>query len=243
MIELPVKNRRETYTVNPTKLIALGLNYRAHIAESVSVKVKGFTEEVPTEPLLFPKTPNVLVGPDEAIVIPRFLKQYGFKTLRTDYEAELALIIGNRCKDVPAPDALDQIFGYTCMNDVSQRNIQNSDRTGWSRGKSFDTFGPIGPQVVLARDLPDPQHLTIWCRLNGKTVQEGNTRQMIFKISEIIAFVSKNFTLMPGDIILTGTPSGVGPITHGDTVEVEIEGIGVLKNSVIDENELPGSSA
>ena len=235
MIELPVKNRRDTYTVNPTKLIALGLNYRAHIAESVSVKVKGFTDEVPTEPLLIPKTPNVLVGPDQAIVIPQFLNQYGFKTLRTDYEAELALIIGNRCRNVPAADALDQIFGYTCMNDVSQRNIQNSDRTGWYRGKSLDTFGPIGPQIVLARDLPDPHKLDIWCRLNGKTVQEGNTEQMIFKIPEIIAFVSKNFTLMPGDIILTGTPAGVGPLRHGDTVEVDIEHIGTLKNGVIDE--------
>jgi 2-keto-4-pentenoate hydratase/2-oxohepta-3-ene-1,7-dioic acid hydratase in catechol pathway len=235
MMELPVKNRRDTYTVNPTKLIALGLNYRAHIAESVSVKVKGFTDEVPTEPLLFPKTPNVLVGPDQTIVIPQFLNQYGFKTLRTDYEAELALIIGNRCKDVPAVDALGQIFGYTCMNDVSQRNIQNSDRTGWYRGKSFDTFGPIGPQVVLAQDLPDPQNLNICCRLNGVTVQEGNTRQMIFGIPEIIAFVSKNFTLMPGDIILTGTPAGVGPLSHGDTIEVEIEHIGVLKNTVVDE--------
>ncbi len=235
MIKLPVKNSHDTYTVHPTKLIALGLNYRAHIAESVSVKVKGFTDEEPTEPLLFPKTPNVLVGPDQAIVIPKFLKEYGFKTLRTDYEAELALIISDRCKDVPAGEAMDHILGYTCMNDVSQRNIQNGDRTGWYRGKSLDTFGPIGPQVVLVGDLPDPQMLNITCRLNGTTVQEGNTRQMIFKIPEIIAFVSKNFTLMPGDIILTGTPSGVGPLSHGDTVEVEIDGIGVLKNAVIDE--------
>lgn len=236
MIRLPIKNRPEAYTVQPTKLIALGLNYRAHIAESVSVKVKGFTDEIPSEPLLFPKTPNVLIGPDEAIVIPAFLKEYGFRTPRTDYEAELALIIADRCKDLSADDALDHVFGYTCMNDVSQRNLQNGDRTGWYRGKSLDTFGPIGPQVVLARDLPDPQNLEIRCRLNGKTVQEGNTRQMIFTIPEIIAFVSRNFTLMPGDIILTGTPAGVGPLSHGDTVEVEIEQIGVLKNSVIDEN-------
>jgi 2-keto-4-pentenoate hydratase/2-oxohepta-3-ene-1,7-dioic acid hydratase in catechol pathway len=235
MISLPVKNSSDTTVIDPTKLIALGLNYRAHIAESVSVKVRGFTDEIPAEPLLFPKTPNVLVGPDEPIVIPKFIREYGFKTLRTDYEAELALIIKDRCKDVPVEAALDHVFGYTCMNDISQRNIQNGDRTGWYRGKSFDTFGPIGPQVVLAGDLPDPQNLDICCRLNGKTVQEGNTRQMIFTIPEIIAFVSKNFTLMPGDIILTGTPSGVGPISHGDTVEVEIEGIGVLKNSVVDE--------
>jgi 2-keto-4-pentenoate hydratase/2-oxohepta-3-ene-1,7-dioic acid hydratase in catechol pathway len=235
MISLPVKNSSDATVIDPTKLIALGLNYRAHIAESVSVKVRGFTDEIPAEPLLFPKTPNVLVGPDEPIVIPKFIREYGFKTLRTDYEAELALIIKDRCKDVPVEAALDHVFGYTCMNDISQRNIQNGDRTGWYRGKSFDTFGPIGPQVVLAGDLPDPQNLDICCRLNGKTVQEGNTRQMIFTIPEIIAFVSKNFTLMPGDIILTGTPSGVGPISHGDTVEVEIEGIGVLKNSVVDE--------
>jgi 2-keto-4-pentenoate hydratase/2-oxohepta-3-ene-1,7-dioic acid hydratase in catechol pathway len=235
MISLPVKNSSDTTVIDPTKLIALGLNYRAHIAESVSVKVRGFTDEIPAEPLLFPKTPNVLVGPDQPIVIPKFIREYGFKTLRTDYEAELALIIKDRCKDVPMEAAMDHVFGYTCMNDISQRNIQNGDRTGWYRGKSFDTFGPIGPQVVLAGDLPDPQNLDICCRLNGKTVQEGNTRQMIFTIPEIIAFVSKNFTLMPGDIILTGTPSGVGPISHGDTVEVEIEGIGVLKNSVVDE--------
>jgi 2-keto-4-pentenoate hydratase/2-oxohepta-3-ene-1,7-dioic acid hydratase in catechol pathway len=235
MISLPVKNSSDATVIDPTKLIALGLNYRAHIAESVSVKVRGFTDEIPAEPLLFPKTPNVLVGPDQPIVIPKFIREYGFKTLRTDYEAELALIIKDRCKDGPVEAALDHVFGYTCMNDISQRNIQNGDRTGWYRGKSFDTFGPIGPQVVLAGDLPDPQNLDICCRLNGKTVQEGNTRQMIFTIPEIIAFVSKNFTLMPGDIILTGTPSGVGPISHGDTVEVEIEGIGVLKNSVVDE--------
>lgn len=235
MIQLPIKDSPKSYPINPSKLIALGLNYRAHIAESVSVKVKGFTDEVPGEPLLFPKTPNVLVGPGEAIVIPRFLKDYGFKTLRTDYEAELALIIGNRCKDVSLADAMDQVFGYTCMNDVSQRNIQNGDRTGWYRGKSLDTFGPVGPQVVLARDLPDPQNLNIYCRLNGATVQEGNTCQMIFKIPEIIAFVSRNFTLLPGDIILTGTPAGVGPLGHEDIVEVEIEQIGVLKNTVIDQ--------
>lgn len=235
MIRLPIKNRSETYVVNPTKLIALGLNYRAHIAESTSVKVTGFSNQVPDEPLLFPKTPNVLIGPDQPIVIPKFLKAYGFDHLRTDYEAELALIIADRCKDLSVSAAMDHIFGYTCMNDVSQRNLQNGDRTGWFRGKSLDSFGPIGPQVVRAQDLPDPQNLKIFCRLNGKTVQAANTEQMIFKIPEIVAFVSKNVTLMPGDIILTGTPAGVGPLTHDDVVEVEIEAIGVLRNTVIDE--------
>lgn len=235
MIRLPIKNSGETYGVQPSKLIALGLNYRSHIKESVSVKVKGFTDEIPSEPLLFPKTPNVLIGPGEPIVIPGFLKKYPFRTPRTDYEAELALIIKDRCKDLSADEALEHVFGYTGMNDVSQRNLQNGDRTGWFRGKSLDTFGPIGPQVVLSEDMADPQNLDIRCRLNGQTVQEGNTRQMIFTIPEIVSFVSQNFTLMPGDIILTGTPAGVGPLSHGDTVEVEIEGIGVLKNPVVDE--------
>jgi 2-keto-4-pentenoate hydratase/2-oxohepta-3-ene-1,7-dioic acid hydratase in catechol pathway len=235
MVILPVYNRTETYTVNPTKIIALGLNYRDHIAESHSVKVRGFTNEVPDEPILFPKTPNVLIGPEEPIIIPVFLKEYGFEELRTDYEAELAVIIKNKCKNVNLAKAMDFVLGYTCINDVSQRNLQTGDRSGWFRGKSLDTFGPIGPRLVLADDLDNPQNLNIQCRLNGKTVQDSNTRHMIFPIPQIIAFVSRNFTLMPGDIIATGTPSGVGSIKHGDVVEIEIEKIGILRNPVIEE--------
>ncbi len=235
MVTLPIHGSREHYPVNPTKIIALGLNYRDHIAESHSVKVQGFTDEIPAEPILFPKTPNVLVGPGEPIVIPRFLKDYGFEEPRVDHEAELALIIADRCKDVPVEDALMHVFGYTCMNDVSQRNLQTGDKSGWFRGKSLDTFGPIGPQVVLPADIGDPQALDIRCRLNGKVTQQSNTRHMIFTLPEIIAFVSRNFTLMPGDIILTGTPSGVGPLHRGDVVQVEIENIGVLENPVVEE--------
>jgi len=235
MVTLPIHGSHENYPVNPTKIIALGLNYRDHIAESHSVNVQGFTDEIPAEPILFPKTPNVLIGPGEPIVIPRFLKDYGFQEPRVDHEAELALIIADRCKAVPAGTALDHIFGYTCMNDVSQRNLQTGDKAGWFRGKSLDTFGPIGPQVVLPGDIGDPQNLAIRCRLNGEVVQESNTRHMIFPIAEIIAFVSRNFTLMPGDIVMTGTPSGVGPLHHGDVVQVEIENIGVLENPVIEE--------
>ena len=235
MLTLPIYKSNETYTVNPSKIIALGLNYRDHIAESVSVKVRGFTQEIPSEPVLFPKTPNVLIGPGEAIVIPRFLKDYGFETMRIDYEAELAFVIKDRCKNVPAGEALEHIYGFTCMNDVSQRNIQTSDKSGWFRGKSLDTFGPIGPRIVPVEEIGDPQDLKVQCRLNGKTVQDSNTRFMIFPIPEIVAFISKNFTLLPGDIILTGTPSGVGPIKQGDTVEVEIENIGVLSNPVLEE--------
>ena len=235
MVILPLHGSAETYIVNPTKIIALGLNYKSHITESQSVKVKGFTDEIPEEPILFPKTPNVLIGPGEPIIIPKFLKEYPFEALRTDYEAELAVIMKDKCKNVSPEDAMNHVFGFTCMNDVSQRNLQTNDRSGWFRGKSLDTFGPIGPQVVRTEDLTDPQHLRILCRLNGAVVQDSNTEHMIFKIPNIIAFISRQFTLMPGDIIVTGTPSGVGALRHGDVVEVEIEGIGILRNPVIEE--------
>jgi 2-keto-4-pentenoate hydratase/2-oxohepta-3-ene-1,7-dioic acid hydratase in catechol pathway len=224
-----------SYEVRPTKIIALGLNYREHIAESHSVRVQGFTNEVPTEPVLFPKTPNVLIGPGEPIVIPSFLERYKFDNPRVDHEAELAFIVRDRCKNVAPDQAMGHILGFTCMNDVSQRNVQTGDRSGWFRGKSFDTFGPIGPVVVPAEEIGDPQNLEIRCRLNGQVTQSSNTRQMIFPVTEILSFVSRNFTLEPGDIILTGTPSGVSPLRHGDVVEVEIEKIGVLRNPVVEE--------
>jgi len=235
MVTLQILGKNDVYVVNPTKIIALGLNYRDHIAESHSVKVRGFTDEIPSEPILFPKTPNVLIGHEEPIVIPKFLKEYRFEAPRNDYEAELAIVMKHRCKNVSEEQSMQHILGYTCMNDVSQRNLQTGDRSGWFRGKSLDTFGPIGPQLVLVEDVKDPQNLNIQCRLNGKTVQDSNTRHMIFPITKIIAFISKNFTLMPGDIIATGTPSGVGPIKHGDVVEIEIEKIGTLRNPVIEE--------
>jgi len=239
MIQLPIftsgADSGELYTVAPSKIIALGLNYRDHIAESESVKVQGFTKDIPEEPILFPKTPNTLIGPEQPIVIPAFAKNYGFEDFRVDYEAELAFFIEDRCKDVQPEDAWEHIYGFTCYNDVSQRNIQNSDRSGWFRGKSFDTFGPIGPCVVRREDLADPQNLNIRCRLNGQTVQDSNTRFMIFSIPTILSFVSRNFTLESGDIISTGTPSGVGPMRSGDVVEVEIDGIGTLRNSVEEE--------
>ncbi len=235
MVVLPVSGKSQPYRVEPSKIIALGLNYHSHIAESHSVKVSGFTEEVPQEPILFPKTPNVLIGPGEPIVIPAFLLDYGFEDLRTDYEAELAVIIGKKCKNIKAEEAFDHVFGYTCINDVSQRNIQSGDRSGWFRGKSLDTFGPVGPRIVPREEIADPQSLRIRCRLNGKTVQDASTAQMIFPIARQIEFISRNFTLMPGDIIATGTPGGVGRIRHGDVVEVEIEKIGVLSNPVVEE--------
>ncbi len=235
MIKLRIKGTKEEYAVEPSKIVAIGLNYRDHIAESRSVKVKGFDPEIPAEPILFPKTPNVLIGPGEAIVIPKFLQEYNFDNLRVDHEAELAFIVKDRCKNVSAEKAMDHIFGFTCINDVSQRNIQHNDKSGWFRGKSLDTFGPIGPEVVLTEDIGDPQALDIQCRLNGKVVQNSNTRNMIFPVAELLAFISKNFTLEPGDIVATGTPSGVSPIKGGDTVEVEVEKIGILSNPVVQE--------
>lgn len=233
MIKLPIAQSDETYEVNPSKIIALGLNYHSHIGEHERVDVQGFSGEVPREPVLFPKTPNVLIPSGEPIVLPSFVGEYDFEEPRTDYEAELAFIIGRGGKDIPAERAYDHILGYTCFNDVSQRNFQKSDKSGWFRGKSLDTYGPIGPCLVLADDLPDPMDLKIRCRLNGKVVQDSNTGHMIFDIPAIVAFVSKNFTLEPGDIILTGTPAGVGALNAGDVVEVEIEKIGILTNPVM----------
>lgn len=228
---LPVLNA-DDYTVNPSKIIALGLNYIDHIKESQSVDVQNFTDEIPAEPVLFVKTPNVLIGPDQPIILPRFVNAYGFENVRTDYEAELALIINDRVKNLDENEAMEHIFGFTCFNDISQRNLQKTDKAGWFRGKSLDTFGPIGPIIIPPHALEDPQNLEITCRLNDQVVQHSNTRHMLFKIPEIVAYVSKNFTLEPGDIIITGTPSGVGPLQDGDVVEVEIDKIGTLRNPV-----------
>jgi 2-keto-4-pentenoate hydratase/2-oxohepta-3-ene-1,7-dioic acid hydratase in catechol pathway len=230
-IDLPVVGGG-TYRVQPSKIIAIGQNYLDHIAESPSVKVSGLSKDAPSEPVLFPVLPSALIGPGEAIVIPAIIDTYGFDEPRTDYEAELAVIIGSKCRGVSPEDALDYVYGYTCMNDVSQRNIQTGDRSGWFRGKSFDTFAPIGP-VVLPRDrCEDVQQLDIACRLNGREVQKSNTRHMIFPVAETIAFISRNFTLYPDDIVITGTPAGVGPLAPGDVVEVEVAGIGTLRNPV-----------
>jgi len=235
MLELPIAGAEERYSVQPSKIIALGLNYDDHVKESVFLKAKNFTPERPTEPVLFPKTPNVLIGPGQAIIIPAFLKEYNFDDLRIDYEAELAVIIKDRCKNVSVEEAYSHVYGYTCINDVSQRNFQTSDKSGWFRGKSLDTFGPVGPVVLRHEDAGDPQNLRITCRLNGETVQDSNTSMMIFGIPETISFISRHFTLEAGDIIATGTPKGVGRLHHGDVVEIEIEKIGVLRNTVVEE--------
>jgi 2-keto-4-pentenoate hydratase/2-oxohepta-3-ene-1,7-dioic acid hydratase in catechol pathway len=160
------------------------------------------------------------------------VKDLGFADPRTDLEAELAVIIGSGGKDIPEEQALSHVLGYTCFNDVSQRNIQKSDASGWFRGKSFDTFGPIGPAVVPAELIPDPQKLRVQSRVNGDPAQDGNTADMIFPVKTLIAYISRMFTLEAGDIIATGTPAGVTRIQSGDLVEIEIENIGILSNPV-----------
>jgi len=236
LVVLPILGTGKSLELRNPKIIAVGLNYREHVAESPTILAKSAvpTPEEPKEPILFAKTPNVLIGPGEPIPIPRtLLDGYGFAECRTDYEAELAVVIGERCKNVDVDRALSMVLGYTCFNDVSQRNFQKSDKSGWFRGKSLDGFGPIGPVIVPASALPDPQKLAISCLRNGKTVQSSSTAEMIFSVATLIAFISRHMTLEPGDIIATGTPSGVGPIAPGDVVEVEIEGIGILSNPVV----------
>ena len=233
MIQLPLAGSAKTITINPNKIIAVGLNYREHVKESLTFDKNN--QSIPTEPVLFAKTKNVLIGPGEAIVIPAHIKDYNFDDPRVDPECELAIIIGKKGRHISEDKAFDYVLGYTCFNDVSQRNIQRSDPSGWFRGKSFDTFGPIGPVVVSHADIGDPQSLNVTCKINGVLKQKGNTSEMIFTIPVLIAYISRQFTLEEGDIIATGTPAGISPIISGDIVEVEVERIGILKNPVTEE--------
>jgi len=233
MIQLPLAGTGRKIDICPSKIIAVGLNYREHLRESLSFGDKA--HDLPPEPVLFAKTPNTLAGPGDPIVIPSHIKEYKFENERVDPECELAIIIGRKGRHIPEKDAFDYVLGYTCYNDVSQRNIQKSDPSGWFRGKSFDTFGPIGPVIVSHNDIGDPQNLRVTCKINGVVNQSGNTRDMIFPIPVLISFISRQFTLEEGDIIATGTPAGISPIVPGDTVEVEVEKIGVLRNPVIAE--------
>jgi 2-keto-4-pentenoate hydratase/2-oxohepta-3-ene-1,7-dioic acid hydratase in catechol pathway len=199
---------------SPSKIIGLGLNYVKHAEEA------GF--DIPDEPLLFLMPPSSTIAHLENVVYPD-------NTERVDYEGELGVVIGKTAKHISEEEALDHVLGYTIINDVSARDYQNKDGQ-WTRGKGFDTFCPVGP--VIATGL-DPDNLDIKTRLNGNTVQDSNTNDLIFNIRHQISFISKVMTLLPGDLISTGTPFGVGPLKKGDVVEVEIENIGVLKNFVV----------
>lgn len=208
---------------NPEKVIGIGLNYHDH-AEEVGMGK-------PTEPFLFAMWANTVIGPDQPIRLPRISD-------KIDYEAELAVIIGKHARNVPAEGAVDVIAGYTIVNDVSARDLQMKDNQ-WIRGKSFDTALPMGPVLVTTDALGDGGSLDIGLRLNGKTMQSSNTRNLIFDVPHLVSYISETLTLKPGDVIATGTPGGVGfkrqpPVylKSGDIVEIEVEGIGILRNSV-----------
>jgi 2-keto-4-pentenoate hydratase/2-oxohepta-3-ene-1,7-dioic acid hydratase in catechol pathway len=207
----------------PGKIVAIGRNYREHAVEE--------GVEPPAAPLMFAKWPSAVIGPGADIRWDPAL------TAQVDFEAELAVIIGRRARRVTAADALDHVFGYTCLNDVSARDIQFGDGQ-WTRGKSLDTFCPMGPAVVTPDEIGDPQDLAISCTVGGERLQDARTSAMYFGIAEIISYCSQSFTLEPGDVIATGTPGGVGVfrdpprfLGDGDRVVVEIEGIGRLENT------------
>jgi len=202
-----------TLVVQPTKIVCIGRNYAAHARE--------LGNEVPAEPLIFLKPPSALLPPGAAIVVPHQSK-------RVEHEAEIGVVIGARARDVSEQDALSYVAGYTCVNDVTARDLQKTDGQ-WTRAKGFDTFCPIGPTVMTGLDYRD---LEVICRVNGTVRQHGHARDMMFSIPRLVSYVSGIMTLEPGDVIATGTPEGVGPLVPGDMVEVEIPGIGLLANPV-----------
>jgi 2-keto-4-pentenoate hydratase/2-oxohepta-3-ene-1,7-dioic acid hydratase in catechol pathway len=213
-------------------VICLGLNYAEHVEEGS--RAMNVQRDLPKEPVYFSKPPTVIVGPDAPVIHDARV------STKMDWEAELAVIIGRRGKRIPRERALEYVFGYTCFNDVSARDLQRARGGQWHLGKSLDTYGPLGPWIVTADEIPDPQVLEIMCRVNGVEKQHSNTRHMLFDVATCISDWSQGVTLEPGDIIATGTPSGVGfartpPefMQPGDVVEVEIERIGVLRNPIV----------
>ena len=211
---------------NPGKVVCVGLNYMDHCREQ--------NVEPPKTPLIFSKWSSCVVGPEENIILPEESEQ-------VDYEAELGVVIGTRAKHTAEENALDHVFGYVIVNDVSARDVQFADGQ-WIRGKSYDTFAPSGPYLVTADEVKDPHNLAIKCTVNGEVLQDSNTNEMIFNINEVISYLSKGFTFEPGDLLSTGTPDGVGVfrdpkvfLKDGDEVVIEIEGLGVLKNTCVSE--------
>jgi 2-keto-4-pentenoate hydratase/2-oxohepta-3-ene-1,7-dioic acid hydratase in catechol pathway len=211
-VKLPV-NAELLPPTTPTKIVAVGRNYAEHAKE--------LGNEAPSEPIIFLKPPSALLAPNGTIVRPS-------QSQRVDYEGELAMVIGKRARNVPAARWRDFVLGFTCANDVTARDLQKKDGQ-FTRGKGFDTFCPIGPCIETELD---PSDLALTTRVNGEIKQSGRTSMMMFPCAVILEFISAVMTLEPGDVILTGTPAGVGPLASGDTVEVEIEGIGTLRNDV-----------
>lgn len=214
----PLESVRLVAPATPSKLVCVGRNYAAHAAE--------LGNEVPTEPLIFLKPPTTLVGPDAPVVYPALSQ-------RVEHEGELAFVVGKRCRNLSEESALEVIFGYTVANDVTARDLQRSDNQ-WTRGKGFDTFAPVGPYVETDYD---PMGKGVRCLVNDELRQDGNTSLLIYSLANVLAFVTRFMTLEPGDLVLTGTPAGVGPVQPGDVMTVEVEGLGTLRNPVIDEDE------
>lgn len=200
-----------------SKVVGVGRNYAEHAAE--------LGNETPAEPLIFLKPNTSVIGQDEAVIRPSFTEDL-------HYEGELAVVIGRICKEVPPERAQEAIFGFTVANDVTARDLQSRDGQ-WTRAKGCDTFCPIGPWMVTHLSVSEAQNLSITTRMDGQVVQRGNTSQMVHPIPELISYTSSFMTLLPGDVILTGTPAGVGPMTPGQRVEVEIDGVGTLSNTVV----------
>jgi len=222
---IPLDEVRLLPPVSPPNVIAIGLNYRPHAEES---KIS-----IPERPVIFLKATTAVCGPDHPIVLPRIAPN------EVDYEAELVVVIGKRARHVSEEEALSYVLGYTCGNDVSARDCQLRLDQQWARAKSFDTFAPLGPWIETELD---PDHVRVRTRLNGQVMQDGNTEDMIFPCAYLVSYLSHCMTLLPGTVILTGTPSGVGfarkpPVflRSGDLVEVELEGIGTLRNPVVAE--------
>nr|WP_223160195.1 MULTISPECIES: fumarylacetoacetate hydrolase family protein [unclassified Leucobacter] len=201
-----------------SKVVCVGKNYADHVAE---MQDRGLAGDAPADPLLFLKPNTSVVGPGDEIVIPSISQQ-------VEHEGELAVVIGVLAKEVPEGRALEVVYGFTCANDVTARDLQYADGQ-WARAKGFDTFCPLGPWIETDLDLTDARVQT---RVNGEVRQSGSTAQLMHSIAKIVAHASQAFTLLPGDVILTGTPAGVGPLVSGDVVEVEIDGIGTLRNTV-----------
>ena len=211
---MPLASAKLLPPCEPTKIVAVGLNYRAHATE--------MGKELPEEPLLFLKAPSSLLPAGGAVVLPR-------QSSRVEHEGELALVIGRTASKVNASHALEYVRGFTCLDDVTARDIQRREKV-YARAKGFDTFCPVGPW--LETEIEDPQALALELRVNGAVRQKGTTADMIFPVAEVVAFISHIMTLYPGDLITTGTPPGVGPLVAGDSIEVEIAGIGVLRHTV-----------
>jgi len=214
--EIPSSGHRLLAPVSPSKIVCVGLNYKDHAAEQ--------NKPLPPEPLLFIKPSTSVIGPGEAIVLPDGVG-------RVDHEAEMAIVIGRRATRVSEARALDYVLGVTCVNDVTARELQNKG-AGYTRAKGFDTFAPVGPCIAAGLDYTAPAGWKVEGVVNGTVRQSSSTRELIFSIPMLVAYISTNMTLLPGDIISTGTPSGIGPLSPGDTVTVTVEGVGDLTNTV-----------